>query len=105
MVLRFAPEIVEEGKLKFVHSPHYIFKKKGAKEILGGDYAHECPEGYHSKVIKGLGGLSDSEVKHFITNPETRDLWTIELEDKKKDFATIDSTLGDGGKKYIVGEN
>lgn len=99
---KFCPSLFDNNKIKIAHSPHYLFKKKGA-EVLYSDNAEECPDGYHVTTLKGLGGLTAKEIDRFLLNDDTRDLWTITYDssDNSEDYNAIDLALGYGGKEWI----
>ena len=99
---KFCPSLFDNNKIKIAHSPHYLFKKKGA-EVLYSDNAKDCPDGYHVTTLKGLGGLTAKEIDRFLLNDDTRDLWTITYDssDNSEDYNAIDLALGYGGKEWI----
>lgn len=93
--------IIREGKLYYVHTPHYLFKKRG-KEILWSDNAADCPEGYHVTTLKGLGSMTADEVGIFIMNDETRDL--IQIQDDPKAWEMLDEAFSYGGENWILSQ-
>lgn len=93
--------IIEEGKLYYVHTPHYLFKKRG-KETEWSDNASDCPAGYHVTTLKGLGGMSAEEVSTFIMNGETRDL--IQIQDDPDAWNALDEAFSYGGEHWILNE-
>ena len=97
---RFASSYLEEGKVYYCHTPLYVFNKRGNKNIQWSDKASDCPEGFHVSVKKGLGGLEPHEIKSFITNPETRDLWKIEYDNPEAD-KMLEFALVSGGEDWI----
>ena len=92
--------IIPEGKLYFVHTPHYLFKKRG-NETIWSDNAADCPSGYHVTTLKGLGGMSAEEVEKFIMNPNTRDL--VQILDDSSAWENLDEAFSYGGKDWIIG--
>lgn len=101
MFYRFT-NVIQEGKLFYVHTPHYIFKKRNAK-IKWSDDATECPAGYHVTTLKGLGGMEPEQVGLFIMNADTRDLVRIDADDDAD--ASLDLAFTEGGKPWIIYEN
>ena len=79
--------IIDDGKLYYVHTPHYIFKK--GKQIAWSDDAKDCPDGYHTTTCKGLGSLTAAQTKLFITNPETRTLQKIVTKNESEDWSAL----------------
>ena len=90
--------IIDENKLYFVHTPHYLFKKRG-KELKWSDNAADCPEGYHVTTLKGLGGMEAEQVELFIMNSETRDL--ILIKDDSRAWENLDEAFTYGGEHWI----
>lgn len=103
LITKFRPEMIKDGKVAVVKTPHFIFKKRGASEQWSDD-PRDCPPGYTVDTIKGLGGLSPEQIRNFITDPSTRTLINITWDDE--DDAAVqsafDKTLGDGGKQWVV---
>ena len=93
--------IISEGRLYIVHTPHYLFKKRG-KDTLWSDNAKDCPDGYHVTTLKGLGSMSAEEVEAFIMNAETRDL--IQVEDDENAWNMLDEAFTYGGENWILTE-
>lgn len=91
--------IIKEGKLYYVNTPHYLFKKRNA-EIKWSNNAADCPRGYKVTTLKGLGGMSQNEIYSFIMNEETRMLSRIEL-DAESELA-LDQAFSEGGKSWII---
>lgn len=100
VIYRFRPDLLEAGKVYYVHTPYYIFDKRG-EPIQWSDNKEDCPRGYHLKICKGLGSLKPDEIEKFVINPETRDLWQFELDDMAEE--SLDLALSYGGKEWIVG--
>lgn len=92
--------LLEDGKVKYVNTPHYLFKKRGS-ELKWSDEASDCPKGYHVTTLKGLGGMTSEEVKLFITNPDTRELIDIVWDGDDADEA-LDQAFSYGGEHWIV---
>lgn len=92
-------DVIQQGKLYYVHTPHYIFKKRG-KEIMWSDQAKDCPAGYHVTTLKGLGGMEAHEVELFIMNHETRDL--IQIKDDQDAWESLDEAFSYGGEHWIL---
>ena len=90
--------LIQDGKVYRIHSPHYLFKKRGA-ELQWSDDAKDCPKGYHVTTLKGLGGMSANEVEHFIMNHETRDLINIVWDDAATE--SLDHAFSYGGENWI----
>jgi len=87
-----------EGDIYYCHTPFYVFEK--GSQIKWSDSQHDCPKGWRLSVNKGLGSLTPTQVKMFITNPETRDLWRMEydqpLAQEKLYFSLVEC-----GKRWI----
>lgn len=90
--------IIQEGKLYYVHTPHYLFKKRG-KKTEWSDNAANCPVGYHVTTLKGLGGMSADEVQVFIMNHDTRDL--VQIKDDPEAWNMLDEAFSYGGEHWI----
>ena len=100
---RFQPHFLTEGKLFYCNTPFYIFNK--GKEMKWSDNKEDLPKGYHLKTNKGLGGLTPQEIKQFIINDNTRELWRIDYD---KDFEKTEEALYNGlvscGKKWVIND-
>ena len=93
--------VIRDGKLYYVHTPHYLFKK--GKDLQWSDAAADCPKGYHVTTLKGLGGMTAGQVETFITNPETRSLQKITWSKKVTDGeAALDHAFSEGGENWII---
>lgn len=90
--------LIKDGKLYYIHTPHYLFKRRGS-EILWSDKAGDCPDGYKTTTLKGLGGMSADEVRLFIMDDSTRDLVKIEWDDES--FEALDNAFSYGGEHWI----
>lgn len=97
MFARFT-NLIQEGKVFYAHTPHYLFKKT-RQPIEWSDDANDCPPGYHVTTLKGLGGMSESEVRTFIMNSETRDLVNIVWD--KEAIYNLDRAFSYGGEDWI----
>lgn len=97
LLYRFT-NVIDEGKLYFVHTPHYLFKKRG-KKVEWSDNASDCPEGYHVTTLKGLGGMEPEQIELFIMNSETRDL--VKIVDDPNSFENLDEAFTYGGEHWI----
>lgn len=92
--------IIDEDKLYYVHTPHYLFKK--GRNLQWSDQAKDCPEGYHVTTLKGLGGMEPDQVKTFITNEETRTLQKITWGGhQSQGEAALDHAFSLGGENWI----
>ena len=91
--------LIQEGKVYRIHSPHYLFKKRGA-ELRWSDEAKDCPNGYHVTTLKGLGGMTQEEIQRFIMNEDTREL--IQIEWDKDAWEALDHAFSDGGESWIA---
>ena len=91
--------VLEDGKVYYVHTPHYLFKKRG-RETLWSDNANDCPSGYHVTTLKGLGGMSADEVEKFIMNESTRELVKFEWDESA--WENLDHAFSQGGKSWII---
>mgnify|MGYP000848044649 CR=1 FL=1 len=91
--------LVEEGKVFYGKTPKFVFNK--GKEFIGSDNEDECPRGWTKTVKKGLGGLTKNEVHRFITNPDTRTLYRVNVDEYAEQ--ALDYALLEGGKDWIVG--
>lgn len=94
--------IINNNKLYYVHTPHYIFKK--GKDIQWSDDAKDCPSGYHVTTCKGLGSLTPAQTKLFITNPETRTLQRIVTNNETEDWSALDHAFSYGGENWIIND-
>ena len=94
--------IIDDGKLYYVHTPHYIFKK--GKQIAWSDDAKDCPNGYHTTTCKGLGSLTAAQTKLFITNPDTRTLQKIVTHNESEDWLALDHAFTYGGENWIIND-
>ena len=92
--------VINEGKLYYLHTPKYIFKK--GKDIAWSDNFHDCPKGYSKITLKGLGSLTPSQTKMFITNPETRTLQQIVTGDENEAWNSLNDSFSLGGEKWII---
>lgn len=90
--------LIQDGKVYYVHTPHYLFKKRGA-ETLWSDNAADCPSGYSVTTLKGLGGMKEDEVEKFIMNDETRDLIQLVWDDEA--YENLDHAFSYGGESWI----
>lgn len=100
MFKRFT-SVIEDGKLYHVHTPHYIFKKRG-KEIQWSDNATDCPDGYETTTLKGLGGMTPKEIDAFIMNADTREL--VRIDDDEDSEFSLDLAFTEGGKPWIISD-
>lgn len=91
--------IIQDGKLYYVHTPHYLFKKFRS-ETKWSDNAADCPQGYHVTTLKGLGGMTPSEIDTFIMNHETRQL--VQIVWDKDAEKNLDHAFSEGGEKWII---
>jgi hypothetical protein len=90
--------IIQDGKVYYVHTPHYLFKKRNA-ELLWSDDAADCPNGYHVTTLKGLGGMEPDQIEKFIMNQETRDLVQIQWDSNA--YENLDHAFSYGGENWI----
>lgn len=97
---KFAPQLLEEGKVFYCHTPLYTFRK--GDQYKWSDTAVDCPEGWRTHVLKGLGSMEAKEIEMFILNQDTRDLWQFEYDmpnaEKMLQFALVS-----GGEGWIDG--
>lgn len=98
LLARFT-NLIQDGKVFMVHTPHYLFKKRGA-DLKWGDDANECPKGYHVTTLKGLGGMENEEVYNFIMNPDSRELVRIEWDENA--YENLDHAFSLGGEMWIA---
>ena len=100
LLATFQKSLLSKGLVYYCHTPLYIFEK--GKDIKWSDDPNDCPKGWHINVNKGLGSLTSKQIKKFVTDPNTRDLWNIDyytpLADDKLYFALVE-----GGKRWIFG--
>lgn len=97
---RFAPQLLEEGKVYYCHTPLYTFRK--GSDYKWSDDGNDCPEGYRTHVLKGLGSMEAEEIEMFILNDKTRDLWQFEY-DMPNAEKMLNFSLVTGGKGWIDG--
>lgn len=91
--------LIQEGKLFYVHTPHYLFKKYKAP-LKWSDDARDCPAGYKTTTLKGLGGMSADEVGLFIMSEDTRTLVRIDWDEDAE--ASLDHAFSEGGESWII---
>lgn len=91
--------IIQENKVFYVQTPKYLFKRRGEETLFSND-ATDCPRGYKTTTLKGLGAMSAEEVERFIMNEETRDLALIEWD--KDAYDNLDHAFSEGGKAWIL---
>lgn len=92
---------IQEGKVCYVHTPYYVFKKRNEPELWSDD-PKDCPKGYHKTVLKGLGSLTPEQMHRFVTNEETRKLIYIQDDNAPKSEEALDIALIEGGKRWII---
>lgn len=92
--------LIQEGKLYYVHTPRYIFKK--GKDFKWSDKASDCPSGYHITTLKGLGSMQPNEVRTFIMDENTRTLIKITEDEHMED--ALNNAFTEGGKRWIIDE-
>lgn len=92
--------IIQDKKLYYVNTPHYLFKK--GKDLKWSDEAKDCPKGYHTTTLKGLGGMTPEQIEKFILNEETRELIRIEWDEKAEE--SLDFAFSTGGEGWILKE-
>ena len=92
---------IQEGKVCYVNTPYYVFKKRGQEEQWSND-AKDCPKGYHVSTLKGLGSLTPEQVERFIINEDTRELIYFEDRNPAKSEEALDISLLEGGKRWIL---
>lgn len=97
MFARFT-NIIQDKKLYYVHTPHYLFKK--GKELEWSDNAGDCPKGFKTTVLKGLGGMEAGQIEKFIVNEETRQLIRIDWDEKAEE--SLDFAFAGGGEGWII---
>lgn len=99
VLARFGRKYLEEGKVYYCKTPLYVFEK--GKDMKWSDKASDCPKGYSLSVKKGLGSLTPTQVKAFITDPKTRELYQFKF-DGDKDIKALEFALIEGGKGWIA---
>lgn len=99
VIYKYARKYLEEGKVYYCKTPLYVFEK--GKDVKWSDKASDCPKGYKLSVKKGLGSFTAPQVKRFITNPETRELWPFTF-DNDEDVKALELALINGGKEWII---
>ena len=92
---------IEENKVYYVHTPHYLFKKKG-KEIQWSDNAADCPDGYHVTTLKGLGGMTADQVEKFVMNEDSRELVLIKNDNDTDSYEALELAFSRGGEDWII---
>lgn len=93
--------IIQEGKLYYVNTPHYLFKKHKA-ELKWSNDANDCPPGYHVTTLKGIGGMGADQVGLFIMNESTRDLSQIIWDSQAE--GSLDHAFSTGGESWIIND-
>ena len=99
------PEVVKQGRLHIVVPPYYIYKDKSGVE-QGVNTFEEVPKYAVDKGnfdrIKGLGSLTDDEVKRFLLNREYRKFITVKYPENLDEFLRIMSTV-EGKRELLEG--
>lgn len=90
--------LIEDEKVFRVHSPLFLFKKRGAVTLFS-DKESDKPEGYVSHRNKGLGSLTAEEVSRFIMNQDQRELIAIKWDDNA--YESLDLAFSRGGKDWV----
>lgn len=101
LIYKFQRSLLEEGRVYYLNSPFYIFKK--GQEFIGSDNKDECPKGYHIKTNKGLGGLNKNEMRRFVTNRATRELWRFNIDEDANDSFYLMN--GECGARWVIDKN
>jgi hypothetical protein len=90
--------LIQDGKVFILLTPYYYFKK-GKDKILSSDLS-ECPAGYHAFTLKGLGSLTFTEIRKYITNKETRKLVRVDWDEHAEE--SLDLAFERGGSDWIL---
>lgn len=98
ILARYGRDYLIDGKVYYCKTPLYVFEK--GKDVRWSDNINDRPEGYSLSVKKGLGSLTSAQIKMFITDPETRDLYRFSY-DGIEDLKSLEFALIDGGKDWI----
>lgn len=103
LFVNLMPEVVKQGRLHIVVPPYYIYKDKEGIE-QGVDSFDKIPKyavdkGNFSK-IKGLGALTDDEVKKFLLDKEHRKFVTVKYPENLDEFNYVLSTVE--GKRNLL---
>ena len=94
--------LIQEGRVFIVYTPHYIFRKPG-EPIQWSEDPSMKPKGWSMSVNKGLGSLRGEDVETFITNKETRKLVKV-IWDDETDAEALDFCLNEGGRPWLRDE-
>lgn len=101
LFVNLLPEVVKQGRLHIVVPPYYIYEDKGKK--YGVQHFTDMPKSVVDKgnfsKIKGLGSLTDEEVKQFLLSEDKRYL-TVEYPEDLNEFNHILSTIE--GKRVLL---
>ena len=104
---KYTPFLIKEGRVGIVQTPEFLTRFKGKTYFA--DTKEELYEATKSKNIditqlKGLGEISDTDLKHCAMDPKTRKVFMIEWPDsskKLKDFEALMGKNSDYRKKLL----
>lgn len=103
LFVNYMPAVVKAGKFKLIMSPLYVYKDKKGEWQDADDFA-DLPdyikENGKFTRIKGLGELSDDQVKAFLLDPNKRKIVTVNMPEDIDQFNYIMST-GEGKRGLL----
>lgn len=103
LFVNLMPEVVKQGRLHIVVPPYYIYKDKDGVEQGVNNFddipKYAVDKGNFSK-IKGLGSLTDDEVKKFLLNKEHRKFITVQYPENLEEMNYMLSTVE--GKRELL---
>lgn len=103
LFVNYMPAVVKAGKFQLIMSPLYVYKDKKGEWQDADDFA-DLPKyikdsGKFTRV-KGLGELSDAQVKAFLLDPKKRKTVTVNMPEDIDQFNYIMST-GEGKRGLL----
>lgn len=103
LFVNYMPAVVKAGKFQLIMSPLYVYKDKKGEWQDADDFV-DLPKyikdsGKFTR-IKGLGELSDAQVKAFLLDPKKRKTVTVNMPEDVNQFNYIMST-GEGKRGLL----
>lgn len=103
LFVNLMPEVVKQGRLHIVVPPYYIYKDKDGVEQGVNNFddipKYAVDKGNFDK-IKGLGSLTDDEVKKFLLDKEHRKFVTVQYPENLEEMNHMLSTVE--GKRELL---
>lgn len=92
-------DYLQNGRVYFCKTPLYIFRKRGQAPKWS-DNPNDVPKGWKTRVNKGLGSLTAEDVKLFITDDSTRQIYQYVYDGQEADDAMFNA-MYTGGKSWV----